>query len=89
MQGVLFLLFCLAAGAWGVRAYRHYWPRAVIIHDSAVLFVGPETNFPKRGILSRGEHVVVEQKKDGWYYVSSSQGRGWVQAQDLADEGNT
>lgn len=82
-RGCLSLFFIAIFVCWVLRAYRHYWPQAVIASQEALLYVGPEKDYPARGVLKHLEKIVIEQKKDGWYYVSSSQGRGWVQAKDL------
>lgn len=79
------LLLCL----WIVRSYYHYKHYATVIAQNAPLYVGPEKGYPKRGFLQQQEGVVVEQKKDGWYYVSSSQGRGWLQADDVSIKEST
>lgn len=71
--------FVIALVGWGIRAYQHYWPYLVVSAQSAPLYIGPERSYPQRGILKQGESVAIEQKKEGWYYVLSSQGRGWVE----------
>lgn len=83
------LLFIGFLIGWSVNALYYYWPRGYVNAQEAFLYLGPEKSYPKRGVLSGLEEIVIEQKKDGWYYVSSSQGKGWVQTADIAVEGDT
>ncbi len=89
VRGCVLMLFLGFFIGWAVHAPRYYWPRARIVSQEAHLYVGPEKDFPKRALLSDSEQIVIEQKKEGWYYVSTSQGKGWVQATDVALEGDT
>ena len=86
---LVFALFLGACIGWGIKAYRYYWPQGLIISEQAALYLGPEKNFPKRALMQHGEHLLVVEKKDGWYYVSTSHGHGWVEAADVALEEHT
>lgn len=89
VRGCVLMLFLGFFIGWAVQAPKYYWPRARVASQEAYLYIGPEKDFPKRAILTGSEQIVIEQKKEGWYYVSTSQGKGWVQATDVAVEGDT
>lgn len=88
IRGCVLMLFLSSFVGWALRAYTYYWPQATISSSEAFLYIGPEKGFPKRAVMHEGEKVVIEQKKEQWYYVSSSQGKGWLQATDVALEGD-
>lgn len=83
--------FCVLLGliffaGWAYFAYNYYWPHAIVTAESAQLYIGPDASYPVRATLSQDERVAVEQKKDGWYYVSSFQGKGWMKADTIVVE---
>jgi len=60
------------------NAYREYYPTTAVSGESVSLYVGPDSSYPIRAQLHDHEEVVVEQMKDGWYYVATAHGRGWI-----------
>lgn len=79
--GLSILALCL------VKAYRDIYPIVHIIIPVDI-YLGPDTSYPMRGQLLAQQEVVVEQKKDGWYYVASAQGKGWIQGAKTSLGGN-
>ena len=77
---VCILLFCW----WSLHAYRHYYPRLVVISDPGILYVGPDTSYPMRGKLPHQSVVVLAKKAGTWYYVSSPEGSGWIDSAQVA-----
>lgn len=86
MRGCFLMLFLAFTIGWSLRMYSYYWPHALTSKET-ILSIGPEKNYPVRCTLAINTPLVIEQRKDGWYYVSSACGKGWVQASDVAVEG--
>lgn len=56
------------------------YDRLTIVAQRAELKIGDRVV----GILPRGETFVVQEVKDGWYWVSESDWRGWIRASEAA-----
>ena len=41
---ICILLFCW----WSLHAYRHYYPRMIVMSDPGILYVGPDKSYPIR-----------------------------------------
>ncbi len=63
---------------WAVQATHIYRPRAVVMGSTIPLYVGPDESYPIRGLLEPLQEVGLAKKEGQWYYVTSSQGNGWV-----------
>lgn len=74
-------LICLVGLGLVLKGYAYYYPR-MMVKKNVLLYVGPDKSYPTRGILKEGTKVVLVKKRDQWYDISSSSGRGWVYSDD-------
>ena len=83
---VSFFLFLTAAAGWALHARLRYYPPVYVHTEGAFLYLGPDNSYAIRRKLNADEKLTIAQKKDLWYYVVSSEGNGWVKAEDVTLE---
>lgn len=56
---------------------------AVVVHEQAAVYTGPDREFHKIGQLRLGQEVKVVEESQSWYKVSFQELIGWVEQTDL------
>ncbi len=57
--------------------------RGIIKNEEALLFVGTDEQFSKRGKIARGQEVVIHEKRGAWCKVSRDHQSGWLKTDAL------
>lgn len=78
------VLFFVSLIGWIPHAKNHYYPTLYVGPEGASLYLSPDKNSLIREKLKADEKITIAQKKDLWYYVFSSRGNGWVNANEVA-----
>ncbi len=79
---LLVFIWCMFVGGWALRSRVEYRPRAWVLQKTEI-YVGPGKEYPVRAALEANEELILVKKKGSWYYVNSTYGIGWVQADSV------
>lgn len=59
--------------------------QAIVKNDHAPLFIAPNDQLARMGMLERGALVVVLKKEDSWYKICYQKKKGWMHADNFIE----
>lgn len=80
-KALLVLLFSFVVLLGALILYnqvRRFYPRAVIVDQSATLYSGPSTTYQKLGVLPEGSEVCVDKQRQDFCKVKKKGASGWI-----------
>ena len=80
LSGGVLVIVMLIASTLGVHCIQKSIETGIVIKKQVACFVGPNKDFHRSCSLDYTDHVVVKEKREGWYKVQYSGNIGWVEA---------
>ena len=84
---LIILIFCASFSALAAAAKYHLMQQkhAIVIHDQAPVFIGPNNEYQQVATLGKGAEVKVIERREQWIKIKNKQLKGWVAQENILE----